>query len=309
MLRVLAAACALALAGCAGLPAQPASAPALSGGSVELTRVPFFPQEQHQCGPAALAMALAAAGEPVAPEDLAGEVYLPGREGSLQPEMLAGARRRGLVAYPLAGGLEALHAELEAGTPVIVLQNLGLDWLPRWHYAVAIGYDAPGRQVILHSGTTRRLAMDLGVFDHTWLRSGRWAMLALPPGRLPASATAQAYLQAVLALEKAGQPKAANASYRAAARRWPESLVAWMGLGNTSHALGDLAGAERAFREAAQRHPESAAALNNLAQVLAERKRYPEAIKAARAAVRLGGRDAAAARQTLETILAQSAAP
>jgi tetratricopeptide (TPR) repeat protein len=298
---------ALALAGCGGLPIG-SDPPEFAGGSVEVKRVPFFPQEQHQCGPAALAMALGAAGERVTAEQLVPEVYLPGREGSLQAEMLAGARRRGLVAYPLSGGLESLHAELAAGTPVIVLQNLGFEWLPRWHYAVAIGYDAPRRQVILHSGVTPRLAMDLRAFDATWRRSERWAMLALPPGRIPAAATAEGYLQAVVALEKAGQPRAAQASYRAATRRWPDSLVAWMGLGNTSHALGDLAGAERAFREAAQRHPDSAAALNNLAQVLAERRRFPEAIRAARAAVRLGGREAATAQQTLESILAQSAA-
>ncbi|HEX6828609.1 MAG TPA: tetratricopeptide repeat protein, partial [Burkholderiales bacterium] len=100
--------------------------------------------------------------------------------------------------------------------------------------------------------------------------------------------------------------RAAQVSYRAATRRWPDSLVAWMGMGNTSHALGDLSGAEHAFREAAQRHPDSAAALNNLAQVLADGRRYPEAIEAARAAVRLGGRDAATAQRTLETVSAQS---
>ena len=60
----------------------------------ELTATPFFPQEAHQCGPASLATALAAAGYPADLGKLGQQVYLPGREGSLQAEMLAGARRQ-----------------------------------------------------------------------------------------------------------------------------------------------------------------------------------------------------------------------
>ena len=56
---------------------------------VELTATPFYPQETHQCGPAALATALASAGLPLGPDVLTAQVYVPGREGSLQPEMLA----------------------------------------------------------------------------------------------------------------------------------------------------------------------------------------------------------------------------
>ncbi len=305
-LRGLAAACALALAGCAGLPAPTATAPAIAGRSVELEQVPFFPQQEYQCGPAALATALGAAGLSVTPEQLAPQVYLPAREGSLQAEMAAAARRHGMVAYPLEGGLEALYAEVAAGTPVVVLQNLALPWFPKWHYAVVVGFDAARGEILLRSGQERRLAMPLDVFDRTWERSGRWGMAVLPPERVPASADAARYLRSVVALEQARQPRAARDAYAAAARAWPDNLVAWMGLGNASYALGDLVQAERAFREATLRHPESAAAFNNLAHVLAERKRYPEAIRAARTAVRLGGPDAAAAQKTLETILAQS---
>lgn len=307
ILRGAMAAGALALAGCAALPLPTASAPPLPARSVELQQVPFFPQQEYQCGPAALAMALGAAGRKATPEQLVPQVYLPGREGSLQPEMAATARRQGMVAYPVEGGLESLYAEVAAGTPVVVLQNLALPWIPRWHYAVVVGFDRARREIILRSGQERRLVMPLDVFDRTWERSGRWALAVLPPERLPATADEGRYLDAVLALEKAKQRRATRAAYATATRAWPDSLVAWMGLGNASYALGDLSQAERAFREATQRHPQSAAAFNNLAHVLAQRKRYPEALKAARTAVSLGGPDAATARHTLETILAQSA--
>ena len=73
---------------------------------VELTQVPFFPQEEYQCGPAALATALASFGVKVTPEELVPQVYIPERKGSLQVEMLAAARRHGLVSYQLAPRLK-----------------------------------------------------------------------------------------------------------------------------------------------------------------------------------------------------------
>ena len=65
---------------------------------VELAETPFFSQQRYQCGPAALATVLNAAGVKVTDEELVPEVYLPTREGSLQVEMLAATRRHGWAA-------------------------------------------------------------------------------------------------------------------------------------------------------------------------------------------------------------------
>ena len=83
-------------------------------GARELTEVPFFPQDDYQCGPAALATVMSAAGVKVTPEELVPEVYLPERKGSLQVEMLAAPRRHGLVSYQLAPRFEDAST-LEAG--------------------------------------------------------------------------------------------------------------------------------------------------------------------------------------------------
>lgn len=45
----------------------------------------------------------------------------------------AAARRHGAVAYVLPDRLDALLEEITAGHPVVVLQNLGLQWIPSWH--------------------------------------------------------------------------------------------------------------------------------------------------------------------------------
>lgn len=266
--------------------------------------MPFFPQETHQCGPASLATILTAAGRPVTPEALTPRVYLPERQGSLQVEMLAATRREGLLAYPLAPSLTDLMSEVANGTPVVVLQNLGLSVLPLWHYAVVVGYDLESEEIILRSGLTQREVMPLATFERTWARGGRWAMLALPPGRLPASAREDTYVRAALALEAAGQTAAAHEAYLSALSRWPRNLLARMGLGNTAAALGAWQEAEAAFRQATQDHPQEWAPHNNLAFALAQQKRWKEALQAAQRAVALAG-DAPEARRTLDEITRQ----
>jgi hypothetical protein len=57
---------------------------------IELAGTPFFPQDALQCGPAALATVLVAAGRDAHPDALAREIYTPGLGGSLQLELVAG---------------------------------------------------------------------------------------------------------------------------------------------------------------------------------------------------------------------------
>lgn len=248
---------------------------------VELLDVPFHPQERDQCGPASLAMVLEWGGLPVAPDTLRSQIFTPGRSGGLQSDIVAAARRHGTVAYPVST-LDELLTELSSGHPVLVLQNLGLSWYARWHYAVAIGYDLPGRSLLLHTGRSARRHTGLELFERTWARGGHWAIAVMPPSRLPGSASETRYLLAVAGLEQAGRPREAELAYAAALERWPSSLGAWIGLGNSRYAQGDLEGAEVAFREATLRHPSSAAAFHNLAEVLAELGRAEEAEAASR---------------------------
>jgi hypothetical protein len=267
----------------------------------EVASVPFHPQTENSCGPAALAMVLGWSGVPVEPNDLAEQVFTPGREGSLGHDLVAAARRTDRLALPVHG-LEPLLAELAAGHPVLVLQNLGLDWYPQWHYAVAIGYDLEAGTLTLHSGEEAGQVMPLTTFARTWQRAEQWALVVLPPDSLPATADATSVLRAAAGLEQAGRYEAAGAAYAAALGRWPDSLAALIGLGNARYAAGHLAAAEAAFRTAVSFHPREAAAWNNLAHVLAEKGDLSEARAAAKRAVDLGGNDAAVYRTTLEEI-------
>jgi tetratricopeptide (TPR) repeat protein len=274
-------ACAAALSGCAALWPQTAelrkALPAGVPEKVELAQVPFFPQEEYQCGPAALATALATFGAKVTPEELVPQVYIPERKGSLQIEMLAAARRHGMVSYQLAPRFEHLLRELAAGHPVIVLQNLGIG--EGWHYAVAVGYDYERGELLLRSGTTERQVLAFTVHEVVWKRSGYWAMVALPPQRIPATADEQRWLGAIAALERAGDAANARVAYTAFRSRWPQNVAAAVGLANVHYALGALPEAERVLREALEREPDSVIALNNLAQTLSDLGRNEEALR------------------------------
>lgn len=269
----------------------------------ELTEVPFFPQELYQCGPAALATVLVFGGQRTSPDELRDQVFLPGREGSLQLEMTAAARRRGFLAYHPAPRLEDVLAEVAAGHPVIVLQNLSLPILPKWHYAVLVGYDLPGGEVILRSGLERRLVLPMSTFEHTWARSAHWAMLALPPGRLPATADENRYVAAAVALERAA-PAAAREAYGTALARWPKNLIARIGQGNAAYAAGDFRSAVMAYRQAVRDHPQAADAWNNLAEALKRQGRLEEAHRAVERALALGGPRMETYRQTRQGIAA-----
>jgi tetratricopeptide (TPR) repeat protein len=188
---------------------------------------------------------------------------------------------------------------------VIILQNLGLSWIPVWHYAVVIGYDLDAADVILRSGTTKRKVMPYYLFEKTWARSNYWGLIVLNPDQIPVRAKEDNYLMAVVGLEKARQYKAAVVGYRTALSRWPQNLTALMGLGYSYYTLGDLKEAESAFREATELHPKSAPAYNNLADVLLKQGRISEALVAAQKAVNLGGPLKSVSEKTLQEIRAR----
>jgi tetratricopeptide (TPR) repeat protein len=290
------------LSGCSALQTERVLKTAAHAEPVELKDTPFFPQEDFQCGPAALATLLNKAGVPVSPAQLTPQVYLPEREGSLQVELLAAARNQARVPYVLAGELEAVLAEVAAGNPVLVLQNLGLSWAPRWHYAVVVGFDLGQSEVVLRSGREERHALALSTFEHTWARSGHWAVVIPAMGKLPETAQENSYVSSVVALERLQKWEAAAAYYAAALKRWPKNLGAQVGLGNSHYALKNLNAAEAAFRRATQQHPTSAVAHNNLAQALLDRGCLCAALRAAEHAVALEGPWLAVSQETLGAI-------
>lgn len=256
--------------------------------AVELTQVPFYPQERYQCGPAALAMTLDWSGAAIGPQALTDRLYIPARQGSLQPELIAQARQQQRLAFRIPAQPQALLQELTAGHPVLVLQNLGLRWWPVWHYAVVIGYEPATRSLLLHSGTTRRQKVALSTFLRTWARGGNWGLVTLNPGSIPATAGPGPYLVAAYDLETGGWRQQALLAYAAGIERWPEHAGLRLALANAHYAAGHIKEAAVVLQQGLAAGAVAAANYNNLAWLLAELQRWDEAEAAAREAVRLG---------------------
>ena len=253
------------MSGCATLPPG-----AHTVGAPLLDEVPFWPQQRYQCGPAALATVLEYSQVDMTPAALVDAVYLPERQGSLQPEMLAAARRNGRLPLPVTTQPTALAEVLQGGYPVLVLQNLGVRWLPVWHYAVVIGMPDGEDSVVLRSGHDAQRRMSRKRFWASLERAGNWAYVVARPSVIPLFIDAATWLDAAVAMEEAGAADAARRAYAAAADRWPDQSRAWQYLGTARFSAGDGFGAVDALQRAQHLSPLDPVIANNLAYALGQ---------------------------------------
>jgi hypothetical protein len=164
----------------------------------------------------------------------------------------------------------ALLYELQAGRPVLVMQNLGTPDFPTWHYAVMTGFDVAANRFYLNTGDRSGLAVAAPEFLRTWNWARRWAMVVLNPGQMPARASLARYTDAVLALEQVAGAEAAVPAWQAALARWPQAPGPYLALGNRAYLEGDLAMAADYFGRGLRRSSSDPALGNNLASVLGE---------------------------------------
>lgn len=279
---VLAAFLGVLLSGCASTPQWP-----LAYDNSIVNEVPFHPQEQYQCGPASLAMMLNAQGVSASPDELVDRVYLPGRKGALQVEMVAAARQYGMLVYPLDPELSSLLAEVKAGHPVLVLQNLRFNWWPQWHFAVVTGFDSNKETLTLHTGTEEYYQQPSASFMATWNRSDRWARVILPPDQLPVTAAPLPFLMAAHDLETTQQTAAAETAYLTASKTWPDQPAALLGLGNIAYQQGKWEQAADYYRVLTEEFPTIHAGWNNLAEALSRQDKTEEAQQAGQRAASL----------------------
>lgn len=235
----------------------------------QIDNIPFYPQVEDQCGPSSLATMLAVQGIDIRPEHLRGKLYIPGKEGTVTTEMVARARRFGLLVYPLEPDFINILLEVQAGNPVLVMQNLSFSWMPMWHFSVVMAYDLERRKLILRSGESYKHEVDFSLFQKTWQRADSWAVVISSPDNLPRTATAVGAINSASQLEQVGEIKAALLGYQAVIKKWPEQSVAYFGAGNTAYAMENYQLAVGFFSDYLKAKPNSAIAWNNLAYSLA----------------------------------------
>jgi tetratricopeptide (TPR) repeat protein len=248
--------------------------------SAELTETPFYAQKDYQCGPAALAAVINFQHPITTPEQLLPLIYIPELKGSLQVEFASAAKQFNHLAVEQDGRLESVLREVAHGNPVLVMQNLGFESYPFWHYAVVIGYNLDEQQIILRSGEMERLVRPFSVFERTWGRAKNWSIVVVPPHMSPVTSTEDKFTRAAAILNT-------QQAYQTGITRWPESFVLQIGFGNTAFSQNNYALAEQAFVRATRISPQRPEAWNNLAFAQIKQQKRTLALKAIQQAIKL----------------------
>lgn len=163
----------LFLHGCASVAGVPETQP---GSDLRLLEnVPFFPQEDYQCGPASLASVLNYRGVPVSPGEIANAIYSRSARGTLNIDMVIYARSKGLEAEQYRGGWDDLRKKIDAGSPVVVLVDYGFSVFQSNHFMVVIGYGEDS--VVAHSGKHEKKIIPREEFMKSWEKTKYWTLV------------------------------------------------------------------------------------------------------------------------------------
>ena len=164
----------LLLFSCAG---PPSSLPTKGTRIVE--GVPFYPQEEYQCGPASLAGVLNYYGVRVTPADIAAEIFSRDARGTLDMDMVFYAQKKGLKAERYGGSLEDLRRSVDSRQPLIVLVDHGFWVYQKSHFMAVVGYDE--KSILVNSGKEEHKFLSQDSFSKTWERTKFWTLKITPP--------------------------------------------------------------------------------------------------------------------------------
>lgn len=147
---------------------------------VTLKGIPHVAQLPNYCGPAALSSLFTFWGKSVSQNVIGQKVYDRRYGATNGADLLLFAREEGFSAYTYFSSLQDLKAQLRAGYPVMILQEMSLKD-DRGHFRVVIGYNDQTRSFQVRDtnySEVRSLSYD--EFDETWAPFGRWSLLVCP---------------------------------------------------------------------------------------------------------------------------------
>jgi len=221
----------------------------------EVSSIPFVPNDDLYCGPAALSMVLRHLGREAPFDEIAPKLFLPGRQGTLQLDMLSLARTYGVTPYIIDPTITALVEEVSRGRPVVVLENFGFKWRPVWHYSTVTGYDLTEKTVVRKSGIRERSVTPIIVFEHLWKAEGYWGFVLLAPGDVPARPNRDRWFLALSDSERHMSPTDAEKSWRAFISEFPTHGLGHAALGNVDFNGGKFQDAAKKYKDALALEP------------------------------------------------------
>jgi len=155
-------------------------------GSTILPDIPFFSQEDYQCGPAVLATVAdywyrrTGKSPWVTPEQIAAEIYSPTAKGVLGIDLEIWAKKHGFPFRQFEGKMQDLREAIDRGTPPVVFVDYGLGFYQQGHFMVVTGYGPEG--VIVNNGRQENRFISEKDLDRIWKKTGYWMFILLPAG-------------------------------------------------------------------------------------------------------------------------------
>lgn len=146
-------------------------------GGFMIKGVPFISQQKYYCGPASLAMVLNFWGGKFNQDEIAKELYIEELKGTLNFDLEFYSRHKGYRAKSARGTLEELKALILQGKPVIILEDLGMGPIKKWHYSVVVGYNNNRKVIISHSGVEDYHITEYSSLLDTWGKSNKWMLI------------------------------------------------------------------------------------------------------------------------------------
>jgi ABC-type bacteriocin/lantibiotic exporter with double-glycine peptidase domain len=143
-----------------------------------IKNVPFYPQNDFQCGPSSLAGVLNYYGKNMSPSQIAEQIFDEKIRGTLSIDMALYARDQGFVAEWYTGGVEDLRENIDNNFPLIAMIDLGFGPVQRPHFLVVVGYDSKG--VIINSGGDQHKTVPWNRFRNQWSRTSLWTLRIHP---------------------------------------------------------------------------------------------------------------------------------
>ena len=144
-----------------------------------ISDVPFFSQEDYQCGPASLASILTYWNIHTEPDEISREIFSKSARGTLTIDMMLYAQKKGLHVQQFKGSIDALRNYVDSGYPLIVLVDYGISLFQMNHFMVVTGYS--NRGVIVHSGQFQNKLLLEKDFLAAWKKTDYWTLLIKKP--------------------------------------------------------------------------------------------------------------------------------
>lgn len=227
---------------------------------------PFVLQEENYCGPATLSMAFNYYGLEKDQEEISKDVFLKDNEGTYQTVMTQEIRKNGFFAINIKT-YEEMVKEINNDSPVIVFHNLGFDWYPLWHYTVVYGHDLDNKVLYVHSGDEKAKKWDMDKFERSWKRGGYWAVVVNPVDKISVTGSEMEHMRSAAFIEAYHGAEKARIAYEKILEKWPESVMANIGLGNVYLKENKKEMALKFYLTAEKLDPQNKVVQNNISHV------------------------------------------